>query len=388
MGHGCSSCSDGCGKDQEIHSVQAGSELGLQALPHLEEAEVAELKSSSNLLQASISNAENCKSNNESASSPAAPVQDVSPAAAQAAMDVKAEKEPLATAEKAEALPVAAPGNVDEAVESLLKECVRAIEEDAVPSDSSQLAASGWRDISKPSAKVYYKAKTGPARDCISIKVRSQDQVPELPLLKVQNGHIRCGAIPTVWATSYWNLWFPFCDSTKMLRLVSPTRFICQIILKVMFLTLDFIICVCIEDRLEDKGSVDVMIQSPPPGSENKQWLGITVPPKSGSLPRICIRNARVEARPTSPGNVDLFTQAEMDDVSGAPQWLKTFVFQQLAIRIVPDLVKFQGKIPGSPLDKYLNGKGDGCVDADALDFMFAINRNIEDFLSKRPSSS
>lgn len=393
MGLGCSSCHEPCGKEQEIQEDRSGPTVGLEAPPKLEET--AGLDASFSRQQDAISNTEVCKSNDESKSH-ATLAEDVMPAAAAwSVVDAQAISSPcagdtssaVAAAGEVDAKLVAAPKVVDQAMESLLTECARAIEEDSVPSEPSQLASSGWRDISKPSAKVFYKAKTGPARDCISMNIRSQDQVPDLPLLKVQNGLIKCGAIPTMWATPYWNLWFPFCDSTKMLRLVSPSRFVVHIILKVMFLTLDFILCIGIEDRLEDKGSIDVIVQSPPPGSENTQWLGITVPPKSGSLPRICIRHARVEARPTGRGRVDLSTQAEIDDLSGAPQWLKVFIFQQLAIRLIPELVKFQEKIPGSPLDKYLNEKGDGCVDADALDFIFGVNSSIEGFLAKRPDA-
>eukprot|EP00440_Ansanella_granifera_P007036 gb/GFBE01007623.1/.p1 GENE.gb/GFBE01007623.1/~~gb/GFBE01007623.1/.p1 ORF type:complete len:385 (+),score=73.07 gb/GFBE01007623.1/:1-1155(+) len=276
-------------------------------------------------------------------------------------------------------------------VEIFLREITRLVEADEIPrdKDNAGLAASGWREISKPTAKVFYKAKRSPARDCLFMGIESQDQVPWLPLLEVKDGKIACGAIPTLWATPHWPLWFPFCESNVLLRRFSPSSFICKVTLKVMFLTLDFVLFVCIKDKLHTaEGILEVFVKSPPLGSENQEWMGITVPPKTGSLPRICVRHSRIQVRPTGPATVSVNVQAELDDVSGAPEWVKTFIFQQLAVRIIPELVKFQRKIPGSPLDEFLNGAGEQCAGAEDLEFIRGLHRSIEKFVADTSRSA
>eukprot|EP00931_Biecheleriopsis_adriatica_P116013 TRINITY_DN91728_c0_g1_i1.p1 TRINITY_DN91728_c0_g1~~TRINITY_DN91728_c0_g1_i1.p1 ORF type:complete len:392 (+),score=74.38 TRINITY_DN91728_c0_g1_i1:34-1209(+) len=274
-------------------------------------------------------------------------------------------------------------------VQTLIGEISRLAEADAAPNDPTGLGASGWRDISKPTAKVLYKAKSNPARDCVFMGMESQDQVPWLPLLEMEGSRITCGAIPTLWATPHWPLWFPFCESNVILKRFSPSSFICQVTLKVMFLSLDFILFVGIEDKLNsEEQCIEVLIKSPPAGSEDQEWMGITVPPKKGSLPRICVCYARNQVRPTGPNSVSVTAQCELEDVSGAPQWLKSFIFQQLAVRILPELVKFQRKIPGSPLDNFLNGSGDGCIDAEGLDYIRELNRSIEAFTARTATAA
>merc|ERR1712039_656253 len=118
------------------------------------------------------------------------------------------------------------------------------------------------------------------------------------------------------------------------------------------------------------------------------EWLGITVPPKIGVLPRVCVRHALCTAWPTSLDNFNISIQCEIEDVAGAPQWVKVFLFQQLAIRVIPEVVKFQEKIPGSALDRYLNGKGDDCVDAEGLEFIHGLYASITSFLHKQGSNA
>merc|ERR1712187_774677 len=94
----------------------------------------------------------------------------------------------------------------------------------------SEAKSWGWSDVSKPSAIVYYKSKPKSdiqaLRDCVVMMIRSQDQVPDLPLLNMQDGRIKNGVIPTLWAVEYWSLWFPFCNSSSVLKRFSPESFI------------------------------------------------------------------------------------------------------------------------------------------------------------------
>mmetsp|Transcript_853 Transcript_853/g.1671 ORF Transcript_853/g.1671 Transcript_853/m.1671 type:complete len:333 (+) Transcript_853:29-1027(+) len=262
-------------------------------------------------------------------------------------------------------------------VEAFYAETKSLLEANAVPEVPS---STGWQDISKPSAKVFLKSKAAPARDCVYFHIQSQDQVPKLPMLEVAEGKITCGAIPTVWATKHWPLWFPFCDSVEMLRFYSPTSMLVQVKLKVLFVTLDFVLFLGIKDLIDTKGFVEVVFRSPPEGSEGKEWMGITVPPLAGSLPRICIAFAGFKAYPKTETNVEVEYQAEMLDTAGAPQWIKIFIFQQLSIRIIPELVKFQQKIPGSPLHRYLNSE----LTQESRDFLFGLHKKFQDHLARR----
>ncbi|CAJ1376302.1 unnamed protein product [Effrenium voratum] len=213
------------------------------------------------------------------------------------------------------------------------------------------------KDISKPTAKVLYKAKTKPARDCVEISLRSEEQVPYIPLLEMKEERIQSGIIPTIWAVPHWPLWFPFCESNTEVKRFSPSCWIMHVKLKVLFFCVDFLLFASVDDLLESEGRITVSMRSPPPGSEGEQWMGVTVPPRLGALPRVCLHNAFLDCKPTGHGKFDVNLRLELEDPAGAPQWVKTFVFQQMAIRILPDLCKFQGKIPGSALDHFLNNK-------------------------------
>lgn len=213
------------------------------------------------------------------------------------------------------------------------------------------------RDISKPSAKVLFTHKSDPPRDMVLFSINSKEQVATIPLLNIKDNKIVCGTIPTVWAIPHWPLWFPFCESNKLLRRFSPSSFIMNCTLKVLFLRIDFVVLVDIADKLHtEEECLEILMRSPPAGSEGEEWMGITVPPKCGSLPRICIRESRLKMRPTASDQFQCDLQLEMDDPAQAPTWAKVFVFQQLGLRIIPEMCKFQPKIPGSPLDTYLNG--------------------------------
>ncbi|CAK9015830.1 unnamed protein product [Durusdinium trenchii] len=191
----------------------------------------------------------------------------------------------------------------------------------------------------------------------VLFSINSKEQVATIPLLNIKDNKIVCGTIPTVWAIPHWPLWFPFCESNKLLRRFSPSSFIMNCTLKVLFLRIDFVVLVDIADKLHtEEECLEILMRSPPAGSEGEEWMGITVPPKCGSLPRICIRESRLKMRPTASDQFQCDLQLEMDDPAQAPTWAKVFVFQQLGLRIIPEMCKFQPKIPGSPLDTYLNG--------------------------------
>lgn len=250
------------------------------------------------------------------------------------------------------------------------------------------------RDISKPTAKVLFLHKPNPPSDLVLMSITSKDQVPTIPLLEVKDERIVCGTIPTIWALPHWPMWFPFCESNKVLRRFSPSCFVIDCTLKVLFLRIDFILFVDIADKLHtSEECLEILMRSPPPGSEGQQWMGVTIPPKCGSLPRICLRNAALRLKPTAMDQFQVDLQMELDDPAGAPQWAKIFVFQQLAIRIIPELCKFQSKIPGSSLDKFLNGRCDGRADAgtevidqEGLDYIFNLQRSIENYVTSKSS--
>lgn len=250
------------------------------------------------------------------------------------------------------------------------------------------------RDISKPTAKVLCVHKTNPPSDLVLMSITSKDQVPTIPLLEVKDDKIVCGTIPTIWALPHWPMWFPFCESNKVLRRLSPSCFVINCTLKVLFLRIDFILFVDIADKLHtSEECLEILMRSPPPGSEGQQWMGVTIPPKCGSLPRICLINSALRLKPTAMDQFQVDLQMELDDPAGAPQWVKTFIFQQLAIRIIPELCKFQSKIPGSALDKFLNGRhgadaGAEVIDQEGLDYIFNLQRSIENYVTSKTSDS
>jgi len=271
-------------------------------------------------------------------------------------------------------VPEQAEGEAEAEAEAFYAETRRLVEATASP----EVSSSGWKDISKPTAKVWWKSKTHPARDVVFMKIQSEDQVPKMSMLEMQEGKILSGAIPTAWAVKHWNMWFPFCDDVVMLRFFNPANMIVQVKLKVLFLTLDFVIYFAVKDLLASEGCIEIVLRSPPEGSEGQEWNGITVPPLPGSFPRVCIEYARIQARPKTMTSLDVSTQVEIVDMGAAPSWAKVFLFQQLAIRIVPQLVKFQDKIPGSALDKYLNST----IDAESRDFLHRIHKSVKDHVA------
>jgi len=252
---------------------------------------------------------------------------------------------------------------------------------------------SAARDISKATAKVMFLHKANLSRDLVQFSINSKEQVPTIPLLEVKDEKIVCGTIPTIWALHYWPLWFPFCESNKLLRRFSPSCFVMNCTLKVLFLRLDFILFIDIADKLHtSEECLEILMRSPPPGSEGQEWLGITVPPKCGSLPRLCVRDASLRLKPLSMDHYQCDLQMDLEDQANAPQWVKVFVFQQLAVRILPELCKFQSKIPGSALDKFLNTRGPGgsggegeTIDPDGLEYIFNMQKSIEKFVAKNP---
>ena len=87
-----------------------------------------------------------------------------------------------------------APPNIASAAEVVFfNETLQLALVDSPPREHSQAKSLGWRDISKPSAKLYHKTKSNPSGDCIFLCICSQDQVPKLPLLTLQDsghGHV------------------------------------------------------------------------------------------------------------------------------------------------------------------------------------------------------
>jgi len=247
-----------------------------------------------------------------------------------------------------------------------------------IEAEEATLSSDKWRDVSKPTAKVFFKYKQNPARDCLRIAVDTPDQVPAVPMLETKDGKILCGAIPTALALPHWPQWFPFCESNTLLKRFSPSCFITHCKLKVLFLHVDFVMLLDFEDNLQtDKECLEIWVTSPPSGSEGSEWLGVHVPPKCGSLPRPSVRHGVFRLRPLSRKDFHVDWHLELDDVSGAPQWIKVFAIQQLAVRILPELVKLQAKIPGSAMDRYLNGQGEDCLDEENLNFIYDVHRSL-----------
>lgn len=253
-----------------------------------------------------------------------------------------------------------------------------------VQEEEAHLSSDAWRDISKPSAKVFFKTKQKPARDCLWIAIDSESQAASLPVLETKDGKIVCGAIPTCMAVPHYPQWFPFCDSSRVLKEFSDGCFIQHVKLKVLFIHLDFVLLVNVADCLrEDQACVEVAVTSPPPGSEGGEWLGVQLPPKPGALPRITVRHAMIRLRPTSRQSFHIEWQIEVDDVSGAPQWMKVFAIQQIATRLVPELAKVQPKIPGSPMDRYLNGQSDDCITEGNLKLIYDLDKSITCYMDR-----
>lgn len=264
-------------------------------------------------------------------------------------------------------------------VETFMAKIVRCADEDAPPDNERDLKASGWSDISKPSARIFYrmKKKEGIDLDCVGFKIKSIDQLPSLPLFELKDRAIRSGVLPTLWAVQHYNLWFPFCTGSKIIKRFSPECCICQIFLKVLFYNIDFVVFLSVHDYLKTKGFIQILMKSAPAELSGKVWLDVQLPPEGNRVRRVEINLFRLKLDPKEMDQIQTESQLEMVDF-GAPRWLKVFLFQQLSLRIMPQVSGFQKKIPGSPLDSFLNGSADTDIEPESKKWMLELHDSIE----------
>lgn len=261
--------------------------------------------------------------------------------------------------------------------ETLVRDTQRYLEANQPPSDTGSLRASGWRDVSKPTAKVFLLYQ--PDRVVANIDVQTRQQLPSFPILEVNGDEIKGGAIPIFWKIGQWPTWFPFCESATLLTRLAADREVWHVKFRIAILTVDMVLFVALIDRLDTDGCVDIIMRSPPLGSEGQSWLGVQVPEVSGKF-RCCCNAYRISLWPTSKYEGRVRVHSEMD--GGCPssfEWIGTLFWQTVSTRVIAMIAKVQSRWSGSKLDVHF-----GSSDAkDERQVFLGINERLDEFLAR-----
>jgi len=247
------------------------------------------------------------------------------------------------------------------------------------PENSQELVAAGWRDASRPSAKLFLRFLKNPRKMHVVVKVCTQDQTKHFPLVDAPvGGRFQGGAIPIFWALGQWPLWFPFCDSTELLSQPAPDRAIWRVRFKIAMITVDAVLCCCLLDKLETTGCVEVVMWSPPNSKAGQEWLGITVPKDTAQF-RAEFCALRLSLRATGPAQGEVRLQCDMYDNIGL-DWLSVLFWQTACTRVVPLIARMQAKFAGSAIDKFYTGKDS---DPNLRRLINDLGRRMHDRLSR-----
>lgn len=247
-----------------------------------------------------------------------------------------------------------------------VEEVQRHLDATRPPTDAWELQEEGWRDASRPTAELFLKFVKGggPRKMKVTIGVQTQDQVQNFPLLQASLGSspgrssekVRGGAIPIFWAIGQWPLWFPFCESVELLSRPAADQAIWLVRFKIVMITVDAVLCCCLQDNLDKNGCVEVVMWSPANSKAGQDWLGITVPQNTAQF-RAEFSAMRMSVQPTRPAQGQVRVQCELFDSIGL-EWLSVLFWQTACTRVVPLIARMQAKFAGSAIDRFYNGAG------------------------------
>merc|ERR1719217_1309328 len=117
-------------------------------------------------------------------------------------------------------------------------------------------------------------------------------------------------------------------------------------------------------------------MRSPPLGMEGRQWLGITVPPKSAKF-RNQMVSLRLAAYPRSNDHAQVIFQCEIyDPWTSGVNWIIVFFWQTIATRVMPMIMKMQSRFAGSQLERQYNASDE--QSAAVREAMLGVRVNID----------
>jgi len=215
-----------------------------------------------------------------------------------------------------------------------------------------------WHDASRPGVQLFLKFPRQPDHLLINVALRIRDQVPCLPLIDAQGEALHGGLIPIFCAPALWPTWLPFCESTRLLRNISLGQEIWQLNFRCAFVTADCIVYLSLCNRLEQTGSIDVVIGSPDIAMEGRHWLGAKVPKRTAQL-RVPVRSCRISLWPTGVSDGVAQMQVDLIDLLKI-KWIHLLFWRTMSTWALPTVAKMHARFKGSALDRYYNG-GFGC---------------------------
>eukprot|EP00927_Polykrikos_kofoidii_P080589 TRINITY_DN77498_c0_g1_i1.p1 TRINITY_DN77498_c0_g1~~TRINITY_DN77498_c0_g1_i1.p1 ORF type:complete len:396 (+),score=41.83 TRINITY_DN77498_c0_g1_i1:180-1367(+) len=233
--------------------------------------------------------------------------------------------------------------------------------DDTLPPDGEgKLQLAGWRNASPPTAKVFLKFQKRPPRVLVSLDLKSQDQVSSFPLLVVDGKRVKGGAMPIFWCIGSWPSWFPFCVNARRIAQPAPDRAFWVVKFKIGLMTTDLFVFTALMDRLDIAGCVDMVMMSPPTGSEGKKWMGVTVPEHTAQY-RVELVTYRISVFPSSMSSARVRVQSETGGaLLSSIEWISLVFWRTVSSRVAPLIVKVQHNYDGSEIDHYLNGSQEG----------------------------
>eukprot|EP00929_Paragymnodinium_shiwhaense_P066820 TRINITY_DN33572_c0_g1_i2.p1 TRINITY_DN33572_c0_g1~~TRINITY_DN33572_c0_g1_i2.p1 ORF type:complete len:380 (-),score=25.55 TRINITY_DN33572_c0_g1_i2:178-1260(-) len=204
---------------------------------------------------------------------------------------------------------------------------VQHLDETRPPTSASELKALGWKDASRPSARLFLQFLKSPAKCLASISVETQEQAPDIPLVDVKAGSVCGGFVPIFWAIQYWPSWFPFCKSAERVAYLSADRQVWHLRFQIAFISLDVVLCCNLVNNLETTGTIDFVMWSPPNSLAGKPWIDGIVLPKNAATLRVEMVSLRLSLRPTGRLQASVCSQFEMFDTVGI-EWIYTLFWQ------------------------------------------------------------
>eukprot|EP00931_Biecheleriopsis_adriatica_P107767 TRINITY_DN82097_c0_g1_i1.p1 TRINITY_DN82097_c0_g1~~TRINITY_DN82097_c0_g1_i1.p1 ORF type:complete len:415 (-),score=90.15 TRINITY_DN82097_c0_g1_i1:60-1256(-) len=253
-------------------------------------------------------------------------------------------------------------GGVDrvEGLASFLAALEKQLDEKKPPTDSLELKAANWQDISTTKALCFVKCvKTPVMKTQVCMDIQTKDQAEYFPWVLLKDGHLAGGTIPIFLALEHWPLWFPFCQKVQKVVNIDACSSVYYLRFKIAFITADMIMLASLVDKLDSTGSVELLFATPPANSEGSQWMGAMVPQKLTGLSsvRVTIPSMRLSMRPGSLASGQFIFQAETLDEIQVP-WVTKLFWQACGNRLIGLIMSMQNKYSGSVLEAHFSKTG------------------------------
>eukprot|EP00747_Dinoflagellata_sp_TGD_P170850 gnl/TRDRNA2_/TRDRNA2_203483_c0_seq1.p1 gnl/TRDRNA2_/TRDRNA2_203483_c0~~gnl/TRDRNA2_/TRDRNA2_203483_c0_seq1.p1 ORF type:complete len:412 (+),score=35.74 gnl/TRDRNA2_/TRDRNA2_203483_c0_seq1:91-1326(+) len=248
-------------------------------------------------------------------------------------------------------------------IDAFIVETTKKIDVVQPPAKSEELLAQGWKDWSLPTAKIFAYCDDKRSRLTAVLDMETIHQEPIFPLVEVSadGQQVMGGAIPIFWWFGLWKQWFPFCTSAEPLLRIGPDRMIWILRFQILFISIDVVLFSTIVNRLDSEGCLDVIIASPPLGTEGQPWLGTTVPGKTATF-RTEIKSVRLSLYPVTANTARIKLVCDVID-SFKIEWIHCFFWQTAAAKILSLIARSQAEFVGSDLYKRYNDSGKAGVE-------------------------